>query len=59
MNKRNLFLTGLLVVQLALAAFLLWPRNTIVAASPLIGNVKLEDVNKLSIIEGDKTIQIS
>lgn len=59
MSQRNLYLSVLLVVQLALAAFLLWPRSTTVAASPLITDLKMEDVNKVVVSDTGKSIQLA
>lgn len=59
MSQRNLYLSGLLLVQLVLAAFLLWPRSATVAASPLIADLKMEDVNKVVISEASKSIQVA
>lgn len=59
MNNRNTILGVILVLQLALAAFLLWPRSASIAAASLINNVQLEEVNKVMISEGSKTIQLA
>ncbi len=53
MTKMHKILAGVLVLQIALATFLLWPRSAPAAAgAPLLGELKAEEISSLSIRDG-------
>jgi hypothetical protein len=54
LNKPNQILTVILVAQLALAAFILWPRQAVSGSSgPLLPNFKAADVTGLTISDAE------
>ncbi len=59
MSRNNQLLAVALIVQIALAAFLLWPRNNTVVASTLVSDVKLEELSKVSITGDQQTINMT
>jgi hypothetical protein len=54
LNKPNQILAVILVAQLALAAFILWPRQAVSSSSgPLLPNFKAADVTSLTISDAE------
>lgn len=60
MDRRNLILSGILILQVALIAFLFWPnRQSSVAASALLTGVNGDEVTALTVQGNDKTLELS
>lgn len=53
MNKTNRILTAILIAQLALAAFLLWPRSAPAGGGPLLPDLKAEEVTAVTVQDRD------
>jgi len=52
-NRLQQILIGLLIVQLALGAALLWPRQAAAESAPLLGDVTLESITDLTVADSD------
>ncbi len=52
-NRLQQILIGLLIVQLALGAALLWPRQATAESAPLLGDVTLESITDLTVADSD------
>lgn len=59
MNRSNQILAGILVVQLALVAFMFWPgRNATASAAALYADVKLDDIQSITVSDQTNSIKV-
>lgn len=49
MNRTQKILAGVLVLQIVLAAIVLWPKPAQTAAAPILGAIKQEDITDLTV----------
>ncbi|MBX3010214.1 MAG: DUF4340 domain-containing protein [Caldilineaceae bacterium] len=60
MNRQNQILAGILVLQVALAAFIFWPgRNATATAPTLFEGINLDAIQSITVSEQDKQIKVS
>jgi hypothetical protein len=60
MNQRNIILSGILVVQLALVAWLFWPnQGSNAAVGALLSDVTEADVTGITVQAGEQTINLA
>lgn len=60
MNRQNQILAGILVLQLALVAFMFWPgRNANATAATLYTGTTLDNIQSITVSDQDKSIKIS
>lgn len=59
MNRTTQLLAALLIIQIVLAAFLLWPRNASVAAGKLLPDLNTTTVTSLTLVDNKDTIRIA
>lgn len=60
MNRSNQILAGILVVQLALVAFMFWPgRNATVSAAALYADTKLDDIQSITVSDQTNSIKVT
>lgn len=58
LSRGNLLLAVLALVQIGLAAYMLWPRSTVgEAGAPLMGELESSDIIGLTIAEGEREIR--
>jgi hypothetical protein len=55
MNRRNLILTGILVLQLVIAAVVLWPRQVASGGQSLFPGLEADQIVRLTITDGQGT----
>lgn len=54
MKRHNQILTGILIVQIAISAFIFWPQSTAaVESEPLFGELNAGDIAALTITDGE------
>lgn len=54
MKRHNQILIGILIVQIAVSAFIFWPQSTVaVESEPLFGELKADDMAALTITDGE------
>lgn len=59
MNRQNQILAGILILQVALAAFMFWPgRNATAAVAPLYTGTTVDDIQAITVSEKDKSIKV-
>jgi len=60
MNRQNQILAGILIIQLAIVAFVFWPgRNVTAAADALYSGITQDNIQSMTISDQDKRVTIS
>ena len=60
MNRTNQILAGILLLQLALAAFIFWPgRNATAAVAPLYAGTTIDDIQAITVSDKEKSIKVT
>lgn len=60
MNRTNQILAGILVVQVALVAFMFWPgRNAAASVAALYADVKLDDIQAITVRDQTNSIKVT
>ena len=59
MNRTNQILAGILILQLALAAFIFWPGSDATAtAAPLYAGTTIDDIQSITVSENEQSIKV-
>jgi len=60
MNRRNQILSGIALLQVVLIALVFWPgRGASAAAEPLFSGVTLDDIQAITIHQGDTSVHVA
>ncbi len=60
MNRQNQILVGILILQLAIVAFVFWPgRNVTAAAEALYAGITQENIQSITISDQERSVKIS
>lgn len=60
MNRQNQILVGILVLQLAIVAFIFWPgRNVTASAEALYAGTSIDNIQSITVSDQDKSVKVS